>query len=336
MHASRVATLAAFSVIGAGCSHLTLPTSASLNSSAHTTATNSDLCAVDRQHALNCARYLRDAFAQLETGVGRGEEAYGYLSVALGALTAIYLKSSEDRSQAIEDLAVGVATLAGFRAVYNPRERLRIATEGRRAVECMIQTVEGIEELKKEVNSQPPNAQQQVKSVVDLHGAVDRHFGLSAIQAQQRNPRQPQLNAFQAQQLTQGVLISQRINEFSLANSATRVAVQAAADDKVVAARLSFGLHQVLNNARLAITNASLPVDNLVVSQRDSVQAMMGTLARRIEEEQQEADRTVGAAGTTNDPASNAAAAAAAGESESPARVYLQGVYERCVPDEGS
>jgi len=325
---TRVTTGLLCAAVLAGCTSVKLPTTAQLQKNGPNPS-NGDACAVDTATALNCARYLRDAFAALESGVGRIEAGYSYLSVALAALTAVYLKSDEDRSQAIEDLAVGVATLAGFRGVYNPAQRLKVATEGREAVECMLQTVAGIDALEaEEANKKTFARVNQSTGIQGLGRALDTHFNVAPLLAKQQ--RNAGFDAAEVQRFRQALLMQRQVSELVVAQAATETEIKAAADDKVVALRLSFGLQQLLNNARLALVKASLPTENMVIAQRDAVQTMIGDLAKKIEEEQDAALQTQGAVGTTNDVNSANAAAQVAGESESPARRHLQKVYERC------
>lgn len=120
-----------------------LPTATNLATRA-STLTSADLCAIELPDALRCARYLSNELAKLESDTGSWDTAYSLTSVAAGTLAAIYLKSSNDRSQAVEDLAVAVGALAGVRAVLKPDDRRKVAREGRLAVDCLIGAAEGI------------------------------------------------------------------------------------------------------------------------------------------------------------------------------------------------
>jgi hypothetical protein len=350
-----------------GCA--SLPTSAELEVEHEGTTTG---CEESREKALACAHFLRDSFAALESNIGKWDTAYAYTAIGVGSLTAIYLKSATDRSQALEDLAVAVATLAGIHGVWKPAERLKLATQGRKSVECMIQSVQAISVLKEEavkevtaeadgvklasLRREQESAQRQAFAVnakwrpgatqanEDREAAtaaanevarvsaeifklspmqrfnlgVDREFRLGEPEQLSKSPR--------------GLLLQQQGRQLSAAKDATRAEAKAA--DTVAAQRLSYGLHQVLNNARLALSNLSSPGDSMVIAQRDAVQAMIGDLAKAVAEEQKQSERTIGAAGVAADSDdTNTAASHAATEARSAGRVRLQQVYEQCSGD---
>jgi hypothetical protein len=376
-----------------------LPTSTKLES-AHTATTNT-LCESSKAAALSCARYLRDEFAGLESKVGGLDTAYALTAVGLGSLTAVYLKSSSDRTQALEDLAVGVATLAGVREVLKPGERIKIATEGRKAVECMIQSVDAITVLKAEVDTEAStasaasekaanlrqafetqriaerhltsarqsqdsgsgrptfarkklieqahaateDANKAAKAVRDLRAdsapltpmqrfeiGVDQEFGLEETHRLARSSGSPPVDSAQLQVFARGLLLQQQGRQLATAKINTRAETTAADSDQVIAQRLAFGLHQVLNNARLSIGNLSAPGNNVVIAQRDAVRTMLGDLAKTVSEEQKQSERTIGAANAAaSSEDTNAAANDAAAEARSAGRIQLQQVFEKCT-----
>jgi hypothetical protein len=169
-----------------------------------------------------------------------------------------------------------------------------------------------------------------------LNTAIEREFNIEGLTGAGAAPAAPVTTA-NLQQVTRGVLLKRQVGDLVQSSTATAGEATAAAEDTVVAKRLSFGLQQVLNNARLALASSSIPADNLIVTQRDAVQTLMGSLAKKVEDEQKEAEQTIGAAAaTSSDEDTNAAAGAAAAETRSAARVQLQSVYERCAGEPAS
>lgn len=159
-----------------------LPTATNLAARA-STVTSPDPCARGLPDALRCARYLSNELAKLESDTGSWDTAYSLTSVAAGTLAAIYLKSSNDRSQAVEDLAVAVGALSGVRSVLRPDDRRKVAREGRLAVDCLIGAAEGITAAAADATSSKAMEQ---KAAADAKTAEQARTTLQAEQAQRQ------------------------------------------------------------------------------------------------------------------------------------------------------
>jgi hypothetical protein len=295
-----------------------------------------DKCAEDVGAALKCARGLSAAFADMETDTGNWDTAYSLTGIALGTLTATYLKSAKDRSQGVEDVAVAAGTLLGIRGVLKPDERRKVAREGRLAVECMIASVEGIQTIQREqtkvreaVERTTPGASPSIYQ--PLRGRVETLF---------RTP--PVTNSGNKQESTdanRNQLLGERLLSMVMAADNARsesiVIASNPADAEATAKTLAYGLRQVLNNVRSSVSDLSSASADIVKSQTSTVHNLIGDLAKATEREQKAAEQAKGAAMVASgDPDAVAKANDAAAAADTPGVRRLQNVYERCVaPD---
>jgi hypothetical protein len=153
-----------------------------------------DGCAQSTPEAVRCARYLSSVLAKVESDTGNWDTWYSIGSVAAGTLAAIYLKSDTDRTQALEDLAVTVAALAGIRGVLKPDDRRRIAREGRQAVDCMIAAAEGITTYAEEAKKADVKKNQEVAEIAARTASARLEDAERDLSEQRRGQQQIGLN----------------------------------------------------------------------------------------------------------------------------------------------
>ena len=129
---------------------------------------------------------------------------------------------------------------------------------------------------------------------------------------------------------TTGVLLQRQTTAFGKAKD--DVDTQALVADELMPARLSFGVMQVLNNVRSAISDLSAASADLAKTQRDTVRKLIGDLSAAVTKENEEAKKAAGAADVAalSAPLQTAAAAATA-DPHIAATQQLQDVYETCV-----
>jgi hypothetical protein len=297
-----------------------------------------DKCAENVGAALNCARGLSAAFADMETDTGNWDTAYSLTGIALGTLTATYLKSAKDRSQGVEDVAVAAGTLLGIRGVLKPDERRKVAREGRRAVECMIASVEGIQTIQVEQRepegaSPEPQSPSALSAIIyePFRASVQTRFGLAPTPPSDTNQGATAANPTQllGQRLLRMVTAADNARSESIAIAS----IPARAD--ATAKTLAYGLRQVLNNVRSSVSDLSSARADIVKTQTSTVHNLIGDLAKATEQEQKAAEQAKGAAMVASeDPDAVAKANDAAAAANTPGVRRLQNVYERCVaPD---
>jgi hypothetical protein len=118
------------------------------------------------------------------------------------------------------------------------------------------------------------------------------------------------------------------------AKVATETEIKAASEDRILAQRLAFGLHQVLANAKLALGGSIEASESIALTQRDAVRNMVGKLVQAVEEEQKQGERLVGAAtATAGEEGVDAAASDMNAETKSPSRSQLQQVFTACTSE---
>jgi hypothetical protein len=331
-----LAMVAAACGILAGCSVLP-PSSKELKDHGPGGTNNAaDACGDTWEHAKNCSYYLIDEFTAVDANVGKIDSAFGIANLTAGTLGAVYLKSSKDRTQALEDLGVTVGALSGLRGFLRIEDKRKIVRTGVTAVQCMLDAAQAsIDKAANGNGSFNSNRFAPALSLQFQNGAsVSSPRDVIAFDLAPAKPSPESLLAL-------SVLFDERVNAVRRSWSAAGQTARALAGqtctltskDCTAAKKLGAGLARIVSDVRMAWSKPVEGIDKLQETQRTLVNEQIGALVKAAQDQRQEQTKLDGAAAMVPFGAESTRYASAMREAAPDPEVDAQilSIYSKCV-----